>query len=181
MHGKLRSAWICGAVLLMLLACFATSWAEPLDTARIQIIVRLPMLVTLDTDTKLLIFEQTDFDFLTAADAAQATAGIWVTKPAALTLTAQGNVGYTVTVSIESDQLVSAEGYELPVSQLRWRRSDSDDGWYPLSTRDEPVCVQMQPGESITEIDFQLLATWDVPAATYEGTVVYTIIAHGFE
>lgn len=175
-------ACVCGVVILALLVCFAgISWAEPLDTATIQVIVHVPMIVTLDTDTNELVFEQADFDFLTDPNATQDATGIRVTKPAALTLTARGNVGYTVTASVESDALVSSEGYELPASQLRWRRSGTDDEWYPFSTKDEQVFVRMDPGESITDIHFQLLATWDNPATTYHGTITYTIIAHGYE
>lgn len=182
MYGKLGVVWICGVVLLALLVCsVGTSWAEPLDTATIQVIVHVPMIVTLYTDTDQLVFEQADFDFLTDPNVSQDATGIRVTKPAALTLRARGNVGYTVTVSVDSDALVSSEGYELPASQLRWRRSGSDVDWYPFSTEDEQVFVRMNPGESITDIDFQLLATWDNPATTYHGTIMYTIIAQGYE
>lgn len=182
MHTKHRVAWIYGVVLLVLLSSLIEpSRAEPLDTATIQVIVQIPMIVTLDTDTNQLVFEQRDFDFLTTSNASLDENGIVVTKPAALTLTARGNVGYTVTVSVESDVLVSSEGYQLLASQLRWRRSGVDEEWHEFSTQDKQVFVRMDPGESITDVDFQLLATWDNPAATYEGTIIYTIIAHGYE
>ena len=152
--------------------------ARTLDSSTVQIIVTVPMWVTLDTDTGLLLIEDRDF-VLTVDDTESGTEGILAVKPEALKLVARGNVDYSVMVSLESDALVSVDGeYEIPVWDLRWRRSEGDDEWWPLSTEDEPVIVQMEPGESIIDIDFLLLAAWDVPATTYTGKVVYTIIAH---
>ncbi len=180
MHCKALPMVLCWVCVLSLLSGSTIALAEPLDEATVQVIVHVPEIAILDVDRAVLVFEESDFDYASLPGTELVEQGIVITKEAALNLIARGNVAFSVLVVAENDALFSTTGgYQLPVNQLRWRVAGSGDEWMPFSTEDTAVLVRLEPGQTFADIDFQLETTWDNPAATYEGNIVYTVVPNG--
>ncbi len=164
-------------IFVLLLACAGVTCAE--DRADIPVTGRIPQMIVMILDTRELVFDEVDFDYLLGT-AHLTRVGVIATKKQAVKATISGNVYYTLSISAPEEYLTGTNGGFLHISQLRWRlpaRRDAN-GWESISLERVPV-QSGPPGTIEVRFDFQLTAYWDNPAQTYSGQILLTVIPDG--
>ena len=156
--------------------------AQVLDTAEIQVIVKIPQILLVRVNTAELVFEEEDFD--TTQNAVMTEAGILASKMGAVEIEVAGNVPHALYISAAED-FRGPNGTTLPSSQMQFRLNGStvssidEDSWHTLMTRNAgqgPVYSSPAAGRNVFSMDVQLLATWLDTPGTYEGSIVYTVV-----
>ena len=166
--------------LVLLVMMSSAGLAELLPREDVPVAVNIPQWVILEVTPAALEFEEEDFDFETAT---VDDAGVTAVKEEALELRSAGNIPYSITISVPTDQPSfrhTTLPEIIPVGNMRW-------GITPLSgtagilseLTDQGVVIESYDSagrDRSIPLDFDLLVNWENPAGSYEGIVLFTVV-----
>lgn len=149
-----------------LLGVSAISGAQQAGSVEIPLVVDVvERLVIFTWPTSLTISAE---DFL---EGPQTSRGFAAFKTGAVSLDVRANVPFQVHVKAESGFMSSAEGYQIPIGQLRIRVQDE---FVSLTVSSAPLYSSPLWGHHEYGLDFSMEITWEDPASTYETVLVFT-------